>query len=339
MGEVTEKIYCCDRGDNDNALAAAILAGNNRRDDWGPMAAMMGGGMNNWMNNPFAYLMFLAFTRNGFGNGNNAALEAIRTQMQDNQNSSLIMSALGDGFNRNDFALSQLAQNLNVDFNALQKCCCDVQAAIREVGGAVNFSAEKVINAANLGDCRIIEALNNCCCSTQRQIADFRPDLLLQNCKDTAELRNGQPLATVEYSTGTPILNGTAVFVPVTARVTVVTQGCGCKATAVSFPRVEINQKTGRSEMVVDVTVEANGKTATYAIPENLSVTYAGDIVLSTDKQGLTGEVEAMVASADQVIASVTHAQKIKDKAPAILADFNPVYREKARNRTALWQD
>lgn len=47
MGEITEKIYCCDRGDNDNALAAAILAGNNRRDDWGPMAAMMGGGMNN----------------------------------------------------------------------------------------------------------------------------------------------------------------------------------------------------------------------------------------------------------------------------------------------------
>lgn len=45
MGEMVEKIYCCDRGDNDNALAAAILAGNNRRDDWGPMAAMMGGGM------------------------------------------------------------------------------------------------------------------------------------------------------------------------------------------------------------------------------------------------------------------------------------------------------
>lgn len=40
MGEVIEKIYCCDRGDNGNALAAAILANdNNRRDDWGPMAA------------------------------------------------------------------------------------------------------------------------------------------------------------------------------------------------------------------------------------------------------------------------------------------------------------
>lgn len=59
MGETVEKIYCCDRDNNDNALAAAILAnGNNRRDDWGPMAAMMGGGMNNWMNNPFATVTY-----------------------------------------------------------------------------------------------------------------------------------------------------------------------------------------------------------------------------------------------------------------------------------------
>lgn len=171
MGEVTEKIYCCDRGDNDNALAAAILAGNSRRDDWGPMAAMMGGGMNNWMNNPFAYLMFMALLRNGgFGFGGDGAgtatqgietqaqLNAIRTQLQDNQNADCIKSAIQG----NGFALSQLAQMLNIDFNTLQKCCCDVQA------------------------------LQNCCCQTQRQIADFRGDLFLQNCKDTAELRNGQ---------------------------------------------------------------------------------------------------------------------------------------------------
>lgn len=232
MADTIEKIYCSDRGD-DNALTAAILS-NNRRDD----------GYNNWMNNPFAYLMFLAFTHNGFGNdNNNAALEAIRTQMQDNQNSSLIMSALGDGFNRNDFALSQLAQNLNVDFNTLQKCCCDVQAAIREVGGAVNFSAEKVINAANLGDCRIIEALNNCCCSTQRQIADFRADLLLQNCKDTAELRNG-----------------TTVFVPVTARVTVVTQGCGCNAKTQLFTEQFYVAFQGQTAVPTAVTITSVGR-------------------------------------------------------------------------------
>lgn len=201
MGEETvEKIYCCDRGDNDNALAAAIMAnGNNRRDDWGPMAAMMN---NNWMNNPFAYIMFLALLRNGgfgWGNGDGAShatqgietqaqLNAIRTQLQDNQNADCIKSAVQG----NAFAISQLAQTLNIDFNTLQKCCCDVQAAIQQVAGQIGFSAERVINAVNLGDCNVIKALQNCCCQTQRQIADFRADLLLQNCKDTAELRNGQ---------------------------------------------------------------------------------------------------------------------------------------------------
>lgn len=200
MGESVEKIYCCDRGDNDNALAAAILAGNNRRDDWNPIAAMMGGGMNNWMNNPFAYMMFMALFRNGgfgFGNGDGtstqgietqAQLNAIRTQLQDNQNADCIKSAIQG----NGFALSQLAQTLNVDFNTLQKSCCDIQAAIQQVGGQLGFSAERVINAVNLGDCNVIQALQNCCCQTQRQIADFRADIQLQNCKDTGELRNGQ---------------------------------------------------------------------------------------------------------------------------------------------------
>lgn len=201
MDEHVEKIYCCDRGDNDNALTAAILAnGNSRKDDWGPMAAMLNN--NNWMNNPFAYIMFLALFRNGgfgWGNGDGAGpatqgietqaqLNAIRTQLQDNQNADCIKSAIQG----NAFAISQLAQNLNIDFNTLQKCCCDVQAAIQQVAGQVGFSAERVINAVNLGDCNIIQALQNCCCQTQRQIADFRADIQLQNCKDTAELRNGQ---------------------------------------------------------------------------------------------------------------------------------------------------
>lgn len=200
MGETVEKIYCCDRGDNDNALAAAIMAGNNRRDDWGPYAAMMN---NNWMNNPFAYIMFLALFRNGWGNGwgngdgagpatqgieTQAQLNAIRTQLQDNQNADCIKAAIQG----NAFAISQLAQNLNIDFNTLQKCCCDVQAAIQQVAGQIGFSAERVINAVNLGDCNVIQALQNCCCQTQRQIADFRADIQLQNCKDTGELRNGQ---------------------------------------------------------------------------------------------------------------------------------------------------
>lgn len=101
------------------------------------------------------------------------------------------------------------------------------------------------------------------------------------------------------------------------------------KATQVSFPRLEMNQKTGKTEMVVDVTIEANGKMATYAIPESHSVTYAGHLVLSTEKSGLTSEVEAQKASAEQVLASASKAQNIIKKAPSLLAELNPMYKEK----------
>lgn len=200
MGETVEKIYCCDRGNNDNALTAAILANRDHSNDWGPMAAMLGN-QNEWMNNPFAYIMFLALFRNGFGgwggDGNGAGtqgietqaqLNAIRTQLADNQNADCIKSAIQG----NAFALSQLAQTLNVDFNTLQKCCCDVQAAIQSVAGQVGFSAERVINAVNMGDCNVIQAIKDCCCGTQRQIADFRGDIQLQMCQQTNTLQQGQ---------------------------------------------------------------------------------------------------------------------------------------------------
>lgn len=187
--QITEKVYCYDHPSayrNDDALAIA-LSNKGSNDSLWPAMAMGGGfGANQWMNNPFAYMMMMFMTRmfgwggadgyNGQGQQNvevQSQLQAIRTQLQDNQNAGLLRDAIGDGFNRNDFALSQLAQNLNVDFNSLKDCCCQVQAAIQSVAGQVGFSAERVINAANLGDCRVIEALKDCCCGTKQLIQEM----------------------------------------------------------------------------------------------------------------------------------------------------------------------
>lgn len=200
-----ERIYCCDHRNNNDALTAAILANRDRNDDPMAMAAMMGGGFgaNQWMNNPFAYMMMMAWMRNfggawGEGYGQNAQnvevqsqLQAIRTQLQDNQNATLLRDAIGDGFQRNEFALSQLAQNLNVDFNTLQKCCCDVQAAIQNVAGQVGFSAERVINAANMGDCRVIEALKDCCCGTKQLIQEMGYQNQLAQKDNIAAMQRG----------------------------------------------------------------------------------------------------------------------------------------------------
>jgi len=86
---------------------------------------------------------------------------------------------------------------------------------------------------------------------------------------------------------------------------------------------------SGKTGMVVDITIEANGKNANYVIPENCAITFAGDIVLSVDRQGLASEVEAMKASAEQVLSSVDKQKQILDKATGLLEELNPVFKER----------
>lgn len=97
------------------------------------------------------------------------------------------------------------------------------------------------------------------------------------------------------------------------------------KAVTVGFPRYDLAAKS----TVIDVTLDVNGKTATYAIPENLSVTYAGNLVLSTDKEGLVREIEAMKTSAEQVLASVDHQKEIIEKSSGLLSELNPQFKER----------
>lgn len=165
-----EKIICCDGARNNDTLAYAMA---NKGNDPMAMAAMMAN--NQWMNNPFIYLVFLMmFGRNGlWGNGNGvqdaeiqAKLNQLSTQMQDGNNTNLLMDAIKG----NNTALGQLASNLNCDFNQLQSGVCGVQAAIQEVGGKVGYSAERVINAVNLGDLNMIQQMKDCCCQTQQNI-------------------------------------------------------------------------------------------------------------------------------------------------------------------------
>lgn len=49
----------------DNDLAAILAATKNN--DPATMMAAMGGGMNNWMNNPFVYLVWMMFANRMWG--------------------------------------------------------------------------------------------------------------------------------------------------------------------------------------------------------------------------------------------------------------------------------
>ena len=164
MAEI-DKILCCDKGSDESPWA---------------IASMMNGGMNNQWNNPFIYLVWMMFAQRMWGNdynkhyddpqyGYNALsnqIASFQTRMQDNHNTDLLFSQ---------------AQNNNQEIRAgvdkitsgqalLQQVLCGIEAGIKEVGGMVGFSAERVINAVNVGDCNVIQALKDCCCTTQQNI-------------------------------------------------------------------------------------------------------------------------------------------------------------------------
>lgn len=103
------------------------------------------------------------------------------------------------------------------------------------------------------------------------------------------------------------------------------------KVLSVGFPRTDLLQRPTAipAQTVIDVTIENGDKQATYTIPENLSITYAGNIVLSTDKDNLVREIEALKNQAEQILASVDKQKQILEKANTLLADLNPVYKEK----------
>lgn len=122
-------------------------------------AAMQGnGGMNGMWNNPFMYLIWLAWFNggNGFGFGGNragvaagdvqaannaAAIQNLSDMIQDNHNSDLTMQAIGG----NTAAISQLAGLLNVSTDKIagavnlmasqmQQNCCDIKTSIMSQG-------------------------------------------------------------------------------------------------------------------------------------------------------------------------------------------------------------
>lgn len=169
--EVIRTTSCCPEAMMGGMMGSMF---NRQNNDPMAMAAMMNGGMNNQWNNPFVYLVWMMVARKMWGDDGSkvqdaeiqSQLNAIRSQMADNQNSNLLMDAIKG----NNNAIDRLAGNLNCDFNTLNSAICDVRGGIDRLSGQVGYSAERVINAVNLGDQNIVQQLKDCCCQTQQNI-------------------------------------------------------------------------------------------------------------------------------------------------------------------------
>lgn len=111
-------------------------------------------------------------------------------------------------------------------------------------------------------------------------LATFKEKL----CRRVCSTSSNQPQATVTYRYETPVLDGTTVFVPIIATITIVTPGCGCNAITQVINERFVIAFQGRTALPASVTIAqvgttqglikvVCGKSNCYAINSSLTVT------------------------------------------------------------------
>lgn len=156
-----------------------ILPYNNGTDSATAMAMMN--------NNPWMYLVMLAlFGNGGFGNNRNGQdYVALSNQINDNNNNQYVREAIQGS----TFAISQLSQNLGVDYNALTQAVGTVNMAISNLGAQTGMGFAGVTNAINLGNLNLVQQLKDCCCNMQTQVLNQGYQNQIQTINQTNDLQ------------------------------------------------------------------------------------------------------------------------------------------------------
>lgn len=106
------------------------------------------------------------------------------------------------------------------------------------------------------------------------------------------------------------------------------------KVVNVGQPRFDTPQNTQPAQMqmpqmVVDITVEAGGKTETYKFAEGASIAAVSGMLFSTDKEGIIREVDATIAHCEQYFADKEKMEKMYEQSKALKGELDTAYKEK----------
>lgn len=126
-------------------------------------AVMNGGGWNNWMNNPFLYLIFLRmFSPDGYGY--NAAAQGALTRAE-----------LTDGLNN---------QTMQRDVANIREAVGNVGLMVQGAGSSISDKLCNGFGSVNMGIAENRFASQQCCCETNRNIDAVR----YENAKNTCAI-------------------------------------------------------------------------------------------------------------------------------------------------------
>lgn len=130
------------------------------------------------------------------------------------------------------------------------------------------------------------------------------------------DMRQGYPVYMLDKTDGE--------IKAVTGKVTMVSQP--------RFPQMQPGSQTQTIGMVVDVTIESEGTTKTYEIPESSSVVNAGNLVLSVDKEGILREVRAIKSRSEQAIKDVAKHNKNIEDCEKVMVEWDTSFADKKEN-------
>lgn len=142
----------------------------------------LGGGFGYGMNGVFDIFalalvasMFGGWGNGGFGGGfgnNNAAAGYIANQLNNDSGRELLMNAITSQGEAGRAATQNLATMIGQDFNLVNNAVSTVQTALSNLALQQAVSVPQIINSIQSGDTSIINAFQQCCCQTQKQIME-----------------------------------------------------------------------------------------------------------------------------------------------------------------------
>ena len=148
-----------------------------------------GFGLGGWGGGILGFLLGAMLFGNGFGGwgngfGFNGAGYGLANQMNNDNNTDLIMNAI----NGTDSDVRALATTLNADFNQVSNAIGQVRDAIQTVGAQNGMGFLQVTNAIQSGNAAIAKQLCECCCENRLLTTQLGYESQIRTIEQTNQL-------------------------------------------------------------------------------------------------------------------------------------------------------
>lgn len=175
-----EKTYVF--GDGGNATVPAWLAYGNGNGGWG-------NGLGGWGGGILGFFLGLLFGNGGFGNwggfGGGRGMGYVANQMNNDNNTDLLMTAINSNGEASRAAIQNLATSLGQDFNLVNSAVQTLQTSLSTLALQQAVSVPQIINSIQSGDASLSRQLCECCCENRLLTAQQGYEARIQTIEQT----------------------------------------------------------------------------------------------------------------------------------------------------------